>query len=319
MAVHVRWIGVLALLAACSSGPDAIATTTSVSVTVTTSMTAAPTTTTTTTTTTTATTTTTTAAATTTVAPPASAVLRDAYLLVLDSARLASERAESGRQIQRTIRNLALDDERIAEIVSAMPSRVAPLALNDLTAALAPSKLPQATPLIELPAWLIRDPLPAAELVGYYRAAGAATGIPWETLAAINLVETRMGRIVGLSSAGAIGPMQFLPTTWSACCDGDPWVDRDAIFGAATYLVRRGGPTDMRRAILGYNPSEPYLAMVTAYADNLRREPELYVGYHAWEVYVRTPAGALRLPVGFTADAPVDALEYYRTHPNDRA
>ncbi len=35
--------------------------------------------------------------------------------------------------------------------------------------------------------------------------------MPWYYLAAINLIETRMGRIDGLSTAGAQGPMQFLP------------------------------------------------------------------------------------------------------------
>ena len=66
-----------------------------------------------------------------------------------------------------------------------------------------------------------------------YRAAEAATGIDWYWLAAIHLQETRMGRIIGTSSAGAVGPMQFLPTTWARCCTGDPTVTRDAIIGAA--------------------------------------------------------------------------------------
>ena len=46
-----------------------------------------------------------------------------------------------------------------------------------------------------------------------YRKAEAATGIPWEVLAAVNLVETGMGRIDGISVANAQGPMQFLPST----------------------------------------------------------------------------------------------------------
>ena len=54
---------------------------------------------------------------------------------------------------------------------------------------------------------------------------------------AINLAETRMGRIVGVSSAGAVGPMQFLPATWESCCVGDPTDAHDAILGAATYLA----------------------------------------------------------------------------------
>jgi membrane-bound lytic murein transglycosylase B len=67
--------------------------------------------------------------------------------------------------------------------------------------------------------------------------------VPWYFLASINLVETRMGRIHGLSTAGAQGPMQFLPSTWAACCTGDIEDAHDAIVGAATYLKMR--PDDM--------------------------------------------------------------------------
>ena len=66
-----------------------------------------------------------------------------------------------------------------------------------------------------LPAWRIIQPEPAANLLNYYRKAEAATGIEWEVLAAVNLVETGMGRIDGTSVANAQGPMQFLPTTWA--------------------------------------------------------------------------------------------------------
>ena len=245
--------------------------------------------------------------------------LAAAYTTILDVERPTVDRAAAGRTLQRLIRGLTLDEQRVAEIAAELSQRFAPLALNDLTAALAPAQLPQSTPLMELPAWRIREPLPAATLLSFYRSASTESGISWGTLAAINLVETRMGRIIGASSSGAVGPMQFLPTTWAVCCQGDPWDDHDAIHGAAAYLVRRGGPGDMRRAILGYNPSEPYLAMVTAYADNLAREPDLLVGYHAWEVYVRTVSGAVRLSVGYDATEPIDAAEYYRAHPGDHA
>ena len=73
-----------------------------------------------------------------------------------------------------------------------------------------------------LPAWAVIDPLPVDELLADYRDAEAMTGIAWYWLAAIHLQETRMGRIVGTSSAGAVGPMQFLPSTWRHCCVGDP-------------------------------------------------------------------------------------------------
>ncbi len=62
-----------------------------------------------------------------------------------------------------------------------------------------------------LPAWRIVAPAPAEELLRYYKRGERAYGIGWEYLAAINLVETGMGRIRGTSVAGAQGPMQFLP------------------------------------------------------------------------------------------------------------
>ena len=132
-----------------------------------------------------------------------------------------------------------------------------------------------------LPAWTVVEPLPIEELLADYQAAEVATGIDWYWLAAIHLQETRMGRIIGTSSAGAVGPMQFLPSTWAQCCHGDPTVTGDAIIGAATYLMDNGGRADMQGALHAYNPSDTYVATVTAFAENLRDNPKLYAAYHA--------------------------------------
>ena len=78
-----------------------------------------------------------------------------------------------------------------------------------------------------------------------------------------------MGRIHGLSTAGAQGPMQFLPSTWAACCTGDIEDAHDAIVGAATYLKMSGAPDDMDKAILAYNHDTRYLDAVKAYAANM--------------------------------------------------
>jgi hypothetical protein len=67
-----------------------------------------------------------------------------------------------------------------------------------------------------LPAWRIDAPAPAEELLGDYREAESASGVGWNYLAAINLIETRFGSIDGVSAAGAQGPMQFLPSTFAA-------------------------------------------------------------------------------------------------------
>lgn len=168
-----------------------------------------------------------------------------------------------------------------------------------------------------VPAWDIGTPRPADELLGYYHEAADATGVPWEVLAAINLVESRMGRIRGLSTAGAVGPMQFLPSTWSGCCTGDPTVDRDAIIGAATYLKQRGALTNLDRAIHGYNNSDHYVKAVRAYADTLTAEPGRYYGYHAWEVLFLSSVGLLRIPQGYHQAEPVDAATWLAQHPEN--
>lgn len=167
----------------------------------------------------------------------------------------------------------------------------------------------------EVPAWRVVAPRPVDELLAYYRDGEAAWGISWSYLAAINLIETRMGRIEGLSSAGAVGPMQFLPTTWAECCQGDPTDPADAIPGAARYLTIRGGPDDMDRAIWGYNNSDRYVAAVKAYASVLRANELAYRGYHAWEIYFRSTEGLLLLPVGYEEPEPVPADRWLLDHP----
>jgi hypothetical protein len=128
-----------------------------------------------------------------------------------------------------------------------------------------------------------------------------------------------MGRIRGVSSAGAVGPMQFLPATWTACCSGDVRDDHDAIVGAAVFLVSHGGPSDMGAALYAYNPNAGYVGAVEAYASNLIADSSAYAGYHAWEVYTATTAGTIRLPVGYSATNPVDAATYAAEHPEDIA
>jgi Transglycosylase SLT domain len=110
------------------------------------------------------------------------------------------------------------------------------------------------------------EPMSFAQLRGIWQAAGAAYGIPWEVLAAINKVETDFGRNLGPSSAGAIGWMQFMPSTWArwgvdANGDGvaDPNNPVDAIFSAARYLAACGGQTDISAAIYCYNHSDWYV------------------------------------------------------------
>ena len=176
-----------------------------------------------------------------------------------------------------------------------------------------------APPVDDLPAWTIIAPEPVATLLDYYSEAEAATGVPWYWLAAIHLQETRLGRIDGVSSAGAVGPMQFLPSTWAQCCSGDPTIARDAVLGAATYLALSGAPQDMRAALYQYNPNVSYVVAVTATAENLRERPALFFGYYGWQVFFATSAGDVRLPLGYEQAAPIDAADFVRTNPQHLA
>ena len=116
-------------------------------------------------------------------------------------------------------------------------------------------------------------PMSFAALRSIWQAAGSTYGIPWEVLAAINKVETGFGRNLGPSSAGAIGWMQFMPSTWArwgldANGDGvaDPANPTDAIFSAARYLAACGGQTDIAGAVNCYNHSSRYVTEVLALA-----------------------------------------------------
>jgi soluble lytic murein transglycosylase-like protein len=162
------------------------------------------------------------------------------------------------------------------------------------------------TPQPALPDWRIQEPPPPGELVSHYRFAAGRIGVPWEFLAAIHLVETRMGRIRGVSSAGALGPMQFLPTTWDLYGEsGDIDDPRDAILAAARLLRANGAPGNMHEAVWHYNPSDNYVGAVVRYAEQLRRSPASYRGYWHWRVLYRHQDGTYVLPVGYPEEPAV--------------
>jgi soluble lytic murein transglycosylase-like protein len=137
---------------------------------------------------------------------------------------------------------------------------------------------------------------PADRLLGHYRAAQRRFGVPWDVLAAVNFVETAFGKVRSQSTAGAQGPMQFLPATWRAYgLGGDIHDPRDSILGAANYLRASGAPADLRRALFAYNHSTLYVDAVLAYARVMRRDLRAYYAFHAWQVFVRTRDGYRRL------------------------
>lgn len=151
-----------------------------------------------------------------------------------------------------------------------------------------------------LPHWRIIKPEPATQLLAHYREAERVYGVAWSYFAAINFVESRMGRIHGLSSAGAIGPMQFMPATWASYGQGDIYNPRDAILAAGRYLRAHGAPSHMDRALFAYNPSDRYVRIISIYAQLMQADDRVFLGYYAWQVYVATPSGDVLLPEGST-------------------
>ena len=122
-------------------------------------------------------------------------------------------------------------------------------------------------------------------LLPIYQACGTEYGIPWEVLAAINKIETGFGTNLNVSSAGAVGWMQFLPSSWEAFGldangDGrkDPYNPVDAICAAANYLKIAGGRKNLYDAIFAYNHADWYVQEVLLYARAYGRLPADLVG-----------------------------------------
>jgi hypothetical protein len=125
------------------------------------------------------------------------------------------------------------------------------------------------------PSELALEEIPAGLIGLYQTAAGTCEGLDWTVLAAIHKVETGFGTGPATSSAGAQGPMQFLPSTFSAYGvdgDGNGRADinnvTDAVFSAANLLCANGAgePARLTSAIWNYNHSDAYVNEVLALA-----------------------------------------------------
>ena len=208
-----------------------------------------------------------------------------------------------GHLQQVIYRALVADPAAAQSVLAALPADLAEIARTniDATAEIMGTVGKKRT---HVPAWRIVEPAPADELVAHYQAAEAAYGVPWEILAAIHLVETRMGRLRGVSTAGAAGPMQFIPATWARFGEGDIEDNRDAIMAAGRHLSHHGAPDNLNKALWHYNPTDHYVRAVRGYASLIEADPLAFRGYYSWEVYYRTVAGTLLLPVGYAAETP---------------
>ncbi len=158
-----------------------------------------------------------------------------------------------------------------ADTFAVVPAQTGPFVLPSFSAPNVPGSVVVPSSLSTPPTATLQ--LPYSELLGLWQRAGSAYGIPWQVLAAINKVESNFGRNMGPSSAGAIGWMQFMPSTWlrwgtDASGDGvaDPWNATDAVYSAARYLAAAGGSSDLYRAVYAYNHADWYVQEVLGLA-----------------------------------------------------
>lgn len=167
-----------------------------------------------------------------------------------------------------------------------------------------------------LPAWRIEPPAPPDELMNYYHQAEAESGVSWNYLAAINFVESRFGSIVGASTAGAQGPMQFLPSTFAGYGQGgDIHSPHDSILAAGRFLAANGFANDRDHAIYGYNHAGEYVRAVDQYAALIAADPATFAAFYRWDVYCLTTSGDVLLPIGYDEASPVPAAAYVAAHP----
>lgn len=208
----------------------------------------------------------------------------------------------------RAVVLLALDQQRITQVLAGvgdarrdeaigrLPRDVRPAA-RDATFAAMRLADGLAGIVVDVPIEMrTRAPVPAETLRVHYRRASRRFDVPWTLLAAVHFMETKFGRVVSASWAGAQGPMQFLPSTWDAFgMGGDIHDTRDAIFGAANYLAATGSPGDDRAALWAYNPVDYYGDAVLAYDRMMRRDGRTFYALYNWQVFVRTEAGLVQL------------------------
>jgi murein DD-endopeptidase MepM/ murein hydrolase activator NlpD len=166
--------------------------------------------------------------------------------------------AGSARAAGPPVLGFSVSSGATANTVGSLPSAAAPNALGS----------------ISVPVYFTSPPadpqrLPVSALHLLWQRAGATYGIPWQVLASINKIESNFGQNMGPSSAGAVGWMQFMPSTWlrwGVDADGngiaDPWNATDAIYAAARYLAAAGGQTDLERGVFAYNHADWYVREV---------------------------------------------------------
>lgn len=237
--------------------------------------------------------------------PRQPAALARAFTTTTRDLRRAHRRGDPARAVPREVTYLALHHQRMLRLMAKrrslgdralrrLPDGVRGEARDTVAGLRHLADIPRSPE--RMPRLRVAQAPRAAELRRHYRAAQRRFGVHWTILASVNFVESAFGRVRSASEAGAVGPMQFLPSTWRAYgMGGDIRDPRDAIFAAANYLRRSGARENLDRALFAYNHSTSYVRAIRRFASRMRADERAYLTYYAWQVFVRTPSGTRRL------------------------
>jgi Transglycosylase SLT domain len=230
--------------------------------------------------------------------------MRVDHLLEIDVARWRAEKCPLSSEVARHVRLEALRQQKIYRYLGDRPT-VARAVRKDVDASVlremktnlrAQADLRSlVSPLKEVPRYRFAHPASPRRLRKIYSRAQNRYGVPWYVLAAVNFVESKFGRVLGPSSSGALGPMQFLPSTFAAYGKGDINDPRTSIMAAANYLHASGAPERLRAALFAYNRAQAYVDAVLRYARQMRSNGWSFWAYYDYQVYVTTVAGPVRL------------------------
>ena len=195
---------------------------------------------------------------------------------------------------QRLYRALVGDPKLADRTIARLPTGLAKAARANVNAGASILSLVHAVPAVTT--MKTQRPPAAGDLLRWFEEAEARFHVDWELLAAVMFMESKFGRVRSASSAGAQGPMQFLPSTWGAYgLGGDIHDAHDAILGAANYLHASGAPSHERNALYAYNHSWAYVDAIQGYAGRMRNDPNAFYAYYNWQVFVRTVDGDVQL------------------------
>ena len=220
---------------------------------------------------------------------------------------------------QLAYRKLGQQPELYNMVISRAPPLIRTAIAHNLYARNELSLIPGGPLRDTLPAWRIVAPAPQGDLLADYHEAESQFGVGWSYLAAINLIESAMGRIQGYSSAGAQGPMQFMPATWDSYgAGGDINSPHDSIMAAARYLAANGfAEGNIDGALYTYNNSQAYVDAIKDIAAVMAHDPVAYRSYYRWEVFYVTTLGDVHLPVGYESPDRIPAADYIAAHPQE--